>query len=141
MTKNSNKETLDRNTGIFWAIFQGSLLFGNLFVFFEFRGVTEITTPTRLVTYTVLSVVCGLGVLLLLALRPASRPKIESVSEIEDASPNDSGLDENSDESEAPVISQPIQPLEQLKSCFKLLRSSKILLLCCVFFYSGKLSA
>lgn len=139
MTENSNKETLDRNTGIFWAIFQGSLLFGNLFVFFEFRGVKEITTPTRLVTYTVLSTVCGLGVLLMLALRPTARPGTVLASDvIVDPSSNVSGVGENNEESETARPSQSMNPIEQLQGCFKLLRSSRVLLLCCVFFYSGE---
>ena len=38
LTINSDESTMGRNSGIFWAILQCSLLFGNMFVYFYFKG-------------------------------------------------------------------------------------------------------
>ncbi|XP_067940067.1 UNC93-like protein MFSD11 isoform X2 [Watersipora subatra] len=69
LTLNSTKETMGRNSGLFWALFQCSLLFGNLFVFLEFRGLTTISKSTRTVVYGGLTGTAVLGTLLLLVLQ------------------------------------------------------------------------
>lgn len=73
MTINSTKEHVTRNSGIFWAIFQCSLLFGNIFVFFMFRGQKVITKETRIIVYGVLTVVGLIGSCLLFFLKGNSR--------------------------------------------------------------------
>jgi hypothetical protein len=130
LTENSTKDTLDRNTGIFWAIFQGSLLFGNLFVFFEFQGVTEIKSSTRTLTYTVFSSVCGVGTVLLLFLRPVARAPSN------DSNESDSGVIEDSSGT-LPGNSSPTQLWEQVHGCFRLLRTVRMQFLVLIFVYSG----
>ena len=75
MTINSNPDTIARNSGIFWALLQCSLLFGNLFVYFEFQGETRVTQSTRLVVYIALASVGAIGTLLLFVLQvPSEQP-------------------------------------------------------------------
>ena len=54
LTLNSDPGTMTRNSGVFWAMLQMSMLIGNTFVFFAFQGKTDIdkTTRTTAVSYT-----------------------------------------------------------------------------------------
>jgi len=80
LTINSNPDTVSRNSGIFWAIFQCSLLFGNLFVYFEFQGEEEISLTTRLIVYGALSIVGILGIGLLFFLGSQSSSSAATTS-------------------------------------------------------------
>ncbi|XKL60748.1 hypothetical protein PGB90_007805 [Kerria lacca] len=82
LTQNSDNLTISRNSGIFWAIFQCSQLFGNLFVFFAFEGKKHIDLETRTYVYTTLTVISIVGILLLLLLRPAVTSQGEEITEI-----------------------------------------------------------
>ncbi|RWS10098.1 UNC93-like protein MFSD11 [Dinothrombium tinctorium] len=73
LTLNSTAETMTRNSGIFWAMLQCSLLFGNLFVFYQFQGKTKIEASTRMITYSVFLAVGVLGSLFLFILRDRCR--------------------------------------------------------------------
>ncbi|KAK2571965.1 UNC93-like protein MFSD11 [Acropora cervicornis] len=41
LTINSTPETISRNSGIFWALLQSSLLFGNMYVYYQFKTETN----------------------------------------------------------------------------------------------------
>jgi len=70
LTLNSDSGTMARNSGIFWAMLQMSMLIGNTFVFFQFAGKDDIDTKTRtVVTMTLLGVGVA-GTLVFLLLRP-----------------------------------------------------------------------
>ncbi|EDV28265.1 uncharacterized protein TRIADDRAFT_63683 [Trichoplax adhaerens] len=73
LTINSDPDTIARNSGIFWALLQFSLLFGNLYVFLQLEGVSIISDEYRYIIYSVLTVVCVIGTLGLLTLR---KPKV-----------------------------------------------------------------
>jgi len=47
LTLNSDSATISRNSGIFWAMLQCSMFFGNLVVTFMFQGKTRIDEHTR----------------------------------------------------------------------------------------------
>ncbi|ESN94579.1 hypothetical protein HELRODRAFT_189442 [Helobdella robusta] len=51
LISNSTLDTMTRNTGIFWVLFQSSLIWGNIFVIFKFTGLTSIDGPTRTVVF------------------------------------------------------------------------------------------
>lgn len=70
LTINSEPETMSRNSGVFWAMLQTSMLVGNTFVFFQFRGRTDVDTATRSTVVAFLLGVCAAGVAVLAALRP-----------------------------------------------------------------------
>ncbi|GAV02406.1 hypothetical protein RvY_12976-1 [Ramazzottius varieornatus] len=69
LSTNSTDATIGRNTGIFWCLFQSSLVFGNLFYFFMLRGLTTIPTNTRIMVFVVLIISAAVGVIVLSFLR------------------------------------------------------------------------
>ena len=73
LTQNSDETTMSRNSGIFWAMLQFSMVIGNTFVFIQFQGLTDIDRHTRSVVVIVLLVVCCVGVLTLGLLRRPPR--------------------------------------------------------------------
>ncbi|XP_018330712.1 UNC93-like protein MFSD11 [Agrilus planipennis] len=112
LTLNSTKDTISRNSGIFWALLQVSMFAGNLFVFFQFQGLTEIDKSTRNVTVIVLSVVAGVGVGIFLLL---PKPQFE----------------------EGDIVEVQQSPRDAFIGAIKLFRTRKMLLLCFTFFYTG----
>ncbi len=70
LTINSDETTMERNSGIFWAMLQCSMVIGNTYAYFQFKGLDDITTTTRLTVALVLLSICVVGVLTFLALRP-----------------------------------------------------------------------
>lgn len=80
LTVNSTPETVSRNAGVFWAIFQCSMLFGNIFVYFQFRGETEISSSSRLVVYGVLTGMGITGTLLLFLLKGRTQADVAATS-------------------------------------------------------------
>eukprot|EP00112_Aurelia_sp_Birch-Aquarium-sp1_P010893 Seg2304.6 transcript_id=Seg2304.6/GoldUCD/mRNA.D3Y31 product="UNC93-like protein MFSD11" protein_id=Seg2304.6/GoldUCD/D3Y31 len=69
LTINSNEETMGRNSGVFWALLQCSLLFGNMFIYFYFKGTINISNKEARTVFTVLGVCCVAGTLCFLLLR------------------------------------------------------------------------
>ena len=112
LTNNSTPETSSRNSGVFWALFQSSMLFGNLFVYFEFRGEESISTSTRLTVYGFFTGGGILGTLCLLTLR----------------SPSSSGS--NADNF--------VGPKESVIRSWQLLQGRRMIYLCVTFFYTGE---
>uniref|UniRef100_A0A671UFK0 UNC93-like protein MFSD11 n=1 Tax=Sparus aurata TaxID=8175 RepID=A0A671UFK0_SPAAU len=43
LVENSEASTINRNTGVFWGLLQCSMLFGNLYIYFDWNGRTEIS--------------------------------------------------------------------------------------------------
>ncbi|XP_073245430.1 UNC93-like protein MFSD11 isoform X3 [Porites lutea] len=144
LTINSTPDTISRNSGIFWALLQCSLLFGNMYVYFQFKGEeTAISDSVRRTVYTVFTTVCGLGICLLFLLRkprdmiPVSRDE------------QDRELSQNiRDEQDMDLISQNIRrpnsvnstrrtALESLKIAVKLFFTKDMLLLSLCFAYTG----
>lgn len=54
-------------------MFQSSALFGNLFVYFELRGESSITSSIRITVYSVLTVVAVIGLLFLMIIKVPSQ--------------------------------------------------------------------
>ena len=52
LTLNSDPATMERNSGIFWAMLQCSLLIGNTFFYFQLRDTEQIDRATRLTVST-----------------------------------------------------------------------------------------
>ena len=57
LTLNSNSETMERNSGYFFAIFQSSQVWGNIFVFFQLQNVDDIDYETRLTVSSIANVI------------------------------------------------------------------------------------
>ncbi|ROL49482.1 UNC93-like protein MFSD11 [Anabarilius grahami] len=82
LVENSDASTINRNTGLFWALLQCSMLFGNLYVYFDWKGKTEISDKDRKIMFTALLVISALGTLSFLALRKVCQLE-EALSEEE----------------------------------------------------------
>ncbi|XP_064600722.1 UNC93-like protein MFSD11 [Liolophura sinensis] len=119
LTINSDTETVGRNSGIFWALLQCSLLFGNLYSYLTLRGNFDIPVSERTKLFLGLSGACGLGILTLVLLR--KRRERDSNSLI--------GLNASKVKSDT--------PLEALKRSFHLLKTREMLFLSLTFAYTG----
>ncbi|KAM3597910.1 uncharacterized protein V6R79_011076 [Siganus canaliculatus] len=82
LVENSEASTINRNTGMFWALLQCSMLFGNLYIYFDWNGKTEISDSSRKNIFLSLLVASILGTLSFLVLRQ-SRHEEEMLSEEE----------------------------------------------------------
>ncbi|XP_055046062.2 UNC93-like protein MFSD11 [Misgurnus anguillicaudatus] len=82
LVENSDVSTINRNTGMFWALLQCSMLFGNLYVYFDWKGKTDISDKDRKIMFTALLVISVLGTVSFLFLRKA-REMEEALSEEE----------------------------------------------------------
>lgn len=69
LVENSDASTINRNTGMFWALLQCSMLFGNLYIYFDWNGRTEISDSSRKNIFLSLLVASILGTLSFLVLR------------------------------------------------------------------------
>ncbi|XP_037943508.1 UNC93-like protein MFSD11 [Teleopsis dalmanni] len=68
----SNPANISRNSGVFWALLQCSMFFGNLFVYFQFQDKDHIDADTRKLVISVLIGVAILGIVFLASLRPVA---------------------------------------------------------------------
>ncbi|XP_022089379.1 UNC93-like protein MFSD11 isoform X2 [Acanthaster planci] len=123
LTINSTSETVGRNSGIFWAMLQCSLLFGNIFIFFEIgkTNAMYIIESTRTTIFIVLTTVSGIGVLMFLLLRQPP-PRDETSIQSTELSPD---------------AEAKLGPVQSLVRSFQLLKMKAMLLLIVCFFYTG----
>ncbi|XP_058509290.1 UNC93-like protein MFSD11 [Solea solea] len=82
LVENSEALTINRNTGMFWALLQCSMLFGNLYIYFDWNGRTEISDNTRKNNFMSLLVASVLGTLSFLVLKKSHHEE-EMLSEDE----------------------------------------------------------
>ncbi|KAH9413623.1 DUF895 domain membrane protein [Dermatophagoides pteronyssinus] len=113
----SNEKTMGRNSGLFWTLFQCSLLFGNIFVYVYFKDMTgeDIPHSTRTITYIVLTIVGTIGIVTMFFL---GSPK--------------SLRSEEQDEQQGSF-----DVLQSIRESFALLSTRRMLLLCVTFWYTG----
>ncbi|KAK5642293.1 hypothetical protein RI129_008460 [Pyrocoelia pectoralis] len=116
LTLNSTPATISRNSGLFWALLQMSMFIGNVFVFFQFRGLTQIDVKTRTVVISVLGGIAAIGIFILVAL-PRIRNNVSTDS--------------------VNVVEKQRGPLEALKSAGSLFFTKEMILLSVTFFYTG----
>ncbi|XP_034449469.1 UNC93-like protein MFSD11 [Hippoglossus hippoglossus] len=82
LVENSEASTINRNTGMFWALLQCSMLFGNLYIYFDWNGRAEISDSSRKNIFLSLLVTSILGTLSFLVLRKSHHEE-EMLSEEE----------------------------------------------------------
>lgn len=132
LTINSNSVTMSRNSGIFWAMLQCSLIWGNIFVYIQFQGLEHIDKGTRTTVFGALTGVGVLGMLLILLLRGGGLP----------------GRSANPSKAEASDSASPATPsdaqavptagfIHTLVKSLKLMKTPRILILSSTFFYTG----
>ncbi|XP_054702675.1 UNC93-like protein MFSD11 isoform X3 [Grus americana] len=91
LTINSDENTIGRNSGVFWALLQSSLFFGNLYIYFAWQGKTHISESDRRTVFIALTVISLVGTVLFFLIRKQEDTKApgeeDSASEIlEDSS-------------------------------------------------------
>ncbi|CAL9692809.1 unnamed protein product [Knipowitschia caucasica] len=75
LATNSSESTIGRNSGIFWALLQFSLFFGNLYIYCAWRGHDHITDKDRRTVFISLTVISLVGCFLFFLIRkPDSEP-------------------------------------------------------------------
>ncbi|XP_035516282.1 UNC93-like protein MFSD11 [Morone saxatilis] len=85
---NSTDSTIGRNSGIFWALLQFSLFFGNLYIYCAWHGHDHITDKDRQTVFISLTVISLVGCFLFFLIRkpdpePASSEASESLLQAE----------------------------------------------------------
>ncbi|XP_075033850.1 UNC93-like protein MFSD11 [Mixophyes fleayi] len=69
LTMNSDDKTIGRNSGIFWALLQFSMLFGNLYIYFAWKGEASISERDRRTVFIALTVISLVGTVLFFLIR------------------------------------------------------------------------
>uniref|UniRef100_A0A8C2UGM1 UNC93-like protein MFSD11 n=1 Tax=Coturnix japonica TaxID=93934 RepID=A0A8C2UGM1_COTJA len=69
LTINSDENTIGRNSGVFWALLQSSLFFGNLYIYFAWQGKTYISESDRRTVFIALTVISLVGTVLFFLIR------------------------------------------------------------------------
>lgn len=110
--------------------FYFSQFFGNLFVYFQFAGKTHIDADTRKIVFAVLVTVAFIGVAAIACLRAPPPPVTDADSELGARAASEAA------HHVAVVTAQP-GPLEALRGAFRLLFTSRMLLLSITFLYTG----
>lgn len=130
LTENSDNETMSRNAGIFWAIFQTSQFAGNLFVFFIFTS-PKIDKDQRMIVFGVLTGLAVVGTVVLLALRKS--PQKLSLGEAEGVSSADKELRLPEPRHEKPLLTA----WRAFEDAIRLFLTPNMLLLSLTFIYTG----
>ncbi|KZC07230.1 UNC93-like protein MFSD11 [Dufourea novaeangliae] len=130
LTENSDSETMSRNAGIFWAIFQTSMFIGNFFVYFMFTD-PEINASTRTIVFSVLTALAIIGMCVLATLRRTSTGLV--LTEAEGVSSADRELQIPARSREKPLLAA----WNALTDAFGLFVTPKMLLLSLTFVYTG----
>jgi hypothetical protein len=140
LTLNSDQDTITRNSGLFWALLQCSLLIGNLYVYIAFKGDIDISPDMRTTLYLILSCVCLGGVVLfivLFCLRSTSEVTSPDFKQIPGTDRRESLYGEITE----PIIREEEMeregPWQAFRNSLHLLATKQMLLLAVGFAYTG----
>ncbi|KAL0993407.1 hypothetical protein UPYG_G00107410 [Umbra pygmaea] len=132
LTINSTDATIGRNSGIFWALLQFSLFFGNMYIYFAWHGHTHITDKDRETVFISLTVISLVGCFLFFLIQ---KPEPEATpSETSEPMPADST------ESASLVANTPglcSQAVNAFKKALQLSVTKEMLLLSISIAYTG----
>lgn len=125
LSKCSDPSTISRNSGLFWAMLQASMFFGNIFVFFQFQGQNHIGESTRQLVFTVL---IGVGILGLAFLATLKNTKhFEAI---------DSADQQHAEGEEDSLMATAVR---EFKAAIRLFTTRDMMLLSLTFLYTGGL--
>ncbi|KAI4496510.1 hypothetical protein M0804_000320 [Polistes exclamans] len=130
LTENSDNETMSRNAGLFWAIFQSSLFIGNLFVYFMFTN-EHIEQSVRQTVFIVLIGLAVFGTIILSLLRKI--PQRFALGEAEGVSSADKELHIPEPAKEKPLLAAWCA----LRDAFSLFVTPRMIFLSFTFVYTG----
>ncbi|XP_053565544.1 UNC93-like protein MFSD11 [Bombina bombina] len=86
LTVNSTEETIGRNSGIFWALLQFSMLFGNLYIYVAWKGEVNISERDRRSVFIALTVISLVGSVLFFLIRKPESFDIQDEDRTSDSS-------------------------------------------------------
>ncbi|XP_025959691.1 UNC93-like protein MFSD11 [Dromaius novaehollandiae] len=127
LTVNSDENTIGRNSGIFWALLQSSLFFGNLYIYFAWQGKTHISESDRRTVFIALTVISLVGTVLFFLIRKQEDTKAPG----EEDSTNEIQGDSSSSQSKM------TRAVAAFKRSIKLSFTKEILLLSVTTAYTG----
>lgn len=90
LTINSDENTIGRNSGVFWALLQSSLFFGNLYIYFAWQGKTYISESDRRTVFIALTVISLVGTVLFFLIRKQEDTKAPGEEDSTNEIPGDS---------------------------------------------------
>ncbi|XP_025907197.1 UNC93-like protein MFSD11 isoform X2 [Nothoprocta perdicaria] len=127
LTVNSDENSIGRNSGIFWALLQSSLFFGNLYIYFAWQGKTHISESDRRTVFIALTVISLVGTVLFFLIRKQEDTKTPE----EEDSTNELQGDSSSFQSKM------ARAVAAFKKSIKLSFTKEILLLSVTTAYTG----
>uniref|UniRef100_A0A8B9DHI0 UNC93-like protein MFSD11 n=1 Tax=Anser cygnoides TaxID=8845 RepID=A0A8B9DHI0_ANSCY len=95
LTVNSDENNIGRNSGVFWALLQSSLFFGNLYIYFAWQGKTYITESDRRTVFIALTVISLVGTVLFFLIRKQEDTKAPGEEDSTNEIPGDSSSAQN----------------------------------------------
>ncbi|XP_020821614.1 UNC93-like protein MFSD11 [Phascolarctos cinereus] len=128
LTVNSDENTIGRNSGIFWALLQSSLFFGNLYIYLAWQGKTQISENDRRTVFIALTVISLVGTVLFFLIR---KPDPDNVLGDDESSDNES-LEVNMS-----VQNNMTKAVDAFKKSLKLCVTKEILYLSVTTAYTG----
>ncbi|XP_024246260.1 UNC93-like protein MFSD11 [Oncorhynchus tshawytscha] len=133
LTINSTDATIGRNSGIFWALLQFSLFFGNMYIYFAWHGHVHISDKDRQTVFISLTVISLVGSFLFFLIQ---KPEPEATP----SEASESLLQTESTESAPIIIATPglgSQALDAFKKALQLSVTKEMLLLSISIAYTG----
>ncbi|XP_029584074.1 UNC93-like protein MFSD11 [Salmo trutta] len=133
LTINSTDATIGRNSGIFWALLQFSLFFGNMYIYFAWHGHVHISDKDRQTVFISLTVISLVGSFLFFLIQ---KPEPEATP----SEASESLLQTESTESASIVVATPglgSQALDAFKKALQLSVTKEMLLLSISIAYTG----
>ncbi|XP_031454979.1 UNC93-like protein MFSD11 [Phasianus colchicus] len=127
LTINSDENTIGRNSGVFWALLQSSLFFGNLYIYFAWQGKTYISESDRRTVFIALTVISLVGTVLFFLIRKQEDTKAPG----EEDSTNEILGDSSSAQNKL------MRAVDAFKRSIKLSFTKEILLLSVTTAYTG----
>ncbi|XP_029944844.1 UNC93-like protein MFSD11 [Salarias fasciatus] len=131
---NSSDRTIGRNSGIFWALLQFSLFFGNLYIYCAWHGHDHITDKDRRTVFISLTVISLVGCFLFFLIRKPEPPPASSSEVTESLLPTES-LENSSDSSDP--LSLCSQAVDAFVQACKMFTTREMLLLSVSIAYTG----
>ncbi|KAL2076636.1 hypothetical protein ACEWY4_027764 [Coilia grayii] len=134
LTINSSDATIGRNSGIFWALLQFSMFFGNLYVYVAWHGKTHISDKDRQTVFISLTVISLVGSFLFFLIQK-SEPEATPSETSDPLLPPETLTDSSTVLIAAPGVW--VQALDAFKKALKLFITKEMLLLSACIAYTG----
>lgn len=132
LTINSTDSTIGRNSGLFWALLQLSLIFGNLYIYLTWQGKPHISDKDRQTVFILLTVISLVGNFLFFLIQ-------RTETEVSSSEASESLLPGAASEHSPAILSQDpcSQAWHAFKKSFQLLKRKEMLLLSISIAYTG----